>query len=51
MHAIDITMNEGPKNSVNARNPPQILLVIIMESAMISWVEVGPGTDWQIAVS
>lgn len=41
-------MNAGSENSMNATNPPRNDEVAYIEIAVRSWVDVGPGRDWQI---
>lgn len=46
--ARNMAMNAGSENSMNATNPPRNDEVAYIEIAVRSWVDVGPGRDWQI---
>lgn len=43
-----MAMNAGSEKSMNATNPPRNDEVAYIEIAVRSWVDVGPGRDWQI---
>ena len=48
---VYMAMKVGPEKSKNAASPPQNDLVAYIEIAVSSWVDVGPGNDWQMLIS
>lgn len=46
-----MTMKVGSENIRKAVNPPQNDVVAYIAMHMSSWVEVGPGIDWQMVMS
>ena len=42
-----MTIKVGSENMIKANNPPSHENVEYIDKAIISWVDVGPGKDWQ----